>query len=113
MHKLIVLPIVLAVTSSFAEPRYKRETHAPPPVAEHAKPKAAPHALPGVRADDVLDVELSLHPLRVEQESLLLQLIRDTPDTDPDKPDLLLRLAEHYAIQERIWRVKSYSDFAR
>jgi len=112
MYKVIALPIVLAVTSSFADPpRYKRETHAPPRVDTPVPVKKPKPATPAVRGDDVLAGELRAQPIRAEQEAILLQLVTDMPDTDPDKPEILFRLAEHYARQEQIWRIKAYSDF--
>ena len=48
-------------------------------------------------------------PLRREQESILVQLVHDTPQDDPDKPDYLFRLAEHYAMQQRFWRLQSFA----
>jgi hypothetical protein len=46
-------------------------------------------------------------PIREEQEGLLGQLVRETPDDDPDKPDILFRLAERYAQQARLFRLQA------
>jgi hypothetical protein len=52
-------------------------------------------------------IEEQLLPVRHEQEGILVGLARDTPDGDPDKPDYLFRLAEHYAAELRFWKIKA------
>ena len=45
-----------------------------------------------------------------EQERILEKLIKDTPADDPDKPDYMFRLAEHYAQQLQFWRIKAVEE---
>lgn len=71
------------------------------------KPPRARSAQPAVSADDLLELEEKNQPIRVEQERDLEGLVRDTPDDDPQKPDLMFRLAEHYARQLRFWKLKA------
>ena len=108
-HALLVL---LCCGSAAANPpRYPRRQAVP--TAPHPTTRArqrtgepAP-ARPGVTADDILAAEERAAPIRAEQEAILIQLAHDTPDDDPEKPDILFRLAEHYAAQVRLWHVKS------
>jgi len=43
----------------------------------------------------------------VQGRAATANLVAETPDDDPDKADLLLRLAEHHAKQQRFWRLTS------
>lgn len=78
----------------------------PSPRVQPKPPRARP-AQPAVTADDMLEIEEENQPIRVAQEKVLEGLVRDTPDDDPQKPDLMFRLAEHYARQLRFWRLKA------
>ena len=111
----IFLVLVASASVASANPKYsrKQDLHldvklsprtrpAPPP--ERRTPEAT---TPAVDADDVLDIEDQAAPLRAEQQAILIQLVKDTPDTDPDKPDYLFRLAEQYALQLRHWRLRA------
>jgi hypothetical protein len=113
MRSLILAGVVSAVLAptAFANPKYTRKQDLPievkptsrvKPVAQVAKPHG-----PDVSADDILAIEDKAEPLRKEQQAILIQLVNDTPDTDPDKPDYLFRLAEQYALQLRHWRLRS------
>lgn len=101
---------ILVVSSVASASPYKRTPEVKVPVVQTfrtrpAQPttvKAAP-----VRADDVLAGAVAAEPLRKEQQEILLGLVRDTPDDDPDKPDYLFRLAEQYAAQLRVWSLKA------
>jgi hypothetical protein len=104
--------LALFATTSYAEPpRYSRKqtfavevtlsTRVKPTV-----PVAKPHA-PALTADEIVRVEDDNEPIRREQEALLQKLVRDTPDDDPEKPDHMFRLAEHYAKELRHWRIKA------
>jgi hypothetical protein len=46
-------------------------------------------------------------PIRQQQEAVLIELVNATPDDDPDKPEVLFRLAQHYSLQQRFWRLRS------
>src|SRR3954463_11328252 len=74
-------------------------TRPPRPVVQKPEPE--------LRADDLLAVAIAAEPLRKEQQQILIGLVRDTPDDDPDKPDFLFRLAEQYAAQLRFWSLKA------
>lgn len=69
--------------------------------------------VPTATADQVLASEIAKEPIRKEQEALLIELVRDTPDTDPDKPDYMFRLAEQYAKELRIWTMRSVEEQLR
>lgn len=60
-----------------------------------------------VTADDVLALEIDQVPLREEQQAIREKLIADTPDTDPEKPESMFRLAEHHAKQLRLYRLRA------
>ncbi len=114
MHAPTLVTVALALGSlpaSADPPRYKRKHELTIDVRQsdrtrpvHAAP-ARPQQ-PTLGGETVLLLELAKSPIRKEQEQLLEQLVRDTPDDDPDKPDLLFRLAEHYASQLRLWRLE-------
>ncbi len=105
------LVAVVALTSiAVANPRYSR-THvtvpdAKPPALVVAKPAASP-SKPAITADQAMHVEELADPIRRDQEALLEGLVHDTPDDDPQKPDIIFRLAELYAMQARLWRLEA------
>ena len=105
--------LVLVATTAFADaPKYTRKPIVTIPVNQSARTKPIPPAPlpklgPTLTAPQVLEVMRRAEPMRVEQERILEQLIKDTPETDPQKPDLMFRLAEHYAQQLRFWRIES------
>jgi hypothetical protein len=77
---------------------------------ERTKPIHAVAPKPGtiaIGADQAMAIAEAQEPIKKEQEALLIQLATDTPDDDPGKPDLLFRLAEQYAGELRLWRLKS------
>jgi hypothetical protein len=109
--------LLLALLSAVALPAYadkpKYTRHAATPSVSFT-PRTAPvqtaqpaPAKPEVNANDLMRIELELQPLRVEQGAVLSQLANDTPDDDPTKPEILFRLAEHYARQHRFWHMKA------
>ena len=66
---------------------------------------------PQLSADDVLSIEGLVGTIRAEQEQLLGELIRSTPDRNVDeKSDLYFRLGELYAKQQRYHRLKSVEN---
>lgn len=107
--RIAIIVLVLASSARADHRRYER----PPavPFVTPAKPggphHAAPPTGPTVTGDDILRIEEGNQPIRREQEALLATLARDTPDTDPEKPDIMFRLAELYAHQLRFWRLKA------
>ena len=113
-HVILVTSCVLVAssTASADPPRYSRKPQLAidvklSPRTVPARPRSAPKPQPVVTADDVLRIEERAQPLRRQQEALLLKLVHDTPDSDPEKPEYLLRLAEHYAWQLRFWRLQA------
>jgi len=115
--RFILFALVIATTAS-ASPKYIRKPDLHLDVKQSARTKPLPPperhtpeaTTPAVRADDILDLEDKAAPLRAEQQAILIQLVRDTPDTDPDKPDFLFRLAEQYALQLRHWRLRAVEE---
>jgi hypothetical protein len=111
MRNLVVIVILGLVTVSYANPpKYARKVDLKLDVkpSPRVKPiQVAPATQKPVTPDDVLAREELVDPLRQEQEAMLIQLIGDTPDSDPDKPEYMFRLAEGYARQLRLWRLKS------
>ncbi len=115
MHTRLLSPLLMiafATSSSVADPpRYTRKQTFDIDVklSKRVKPVATatqPHAR-ALTADEILAVASDNEPLRREQEALLIKLVRDTPDDDPDKPDHMFRLAEHYAKELLYWRLKA------
>src|SRR5262245_2343527 len=113
MRTLILAGVLAAATTSLADPpRYTRKpdlridvklsNRVKPVQSSTASPQRAP-----ITADIALAIEVNAQPIRREQEAILVRLVNDTPDDDPEKPDLMLRLAEHYAQQLRFWRLKA------
>ncbi len=63
---------------------------------------------PALTADQVLSIEGLVGNIRGEQEQILADLIRDTPDAEiEEKSEYYFRLGELYAKQQRYWRLKS------
>ncbi|HEY4242631.1 MAG TPA: tetratricopeptide repeat protein [Kofleriaceae bacterium] len=61
---------------------------------------------PELSSDQVLSIEGLVGDLRGEQETILVDLIKSTPDTEVDeKSDYYFRLGELYAKQQRYWRL--------
>lgn len=112
MRNLLVLVGVLLATPAYADaPRYTRKQNVVVDVtlSDRVKPIQPTTGVQGraATANEVMVIEEQTEPLRREQEVILGQLVAETPDDDPDKADLLFRLAEHYAKQQRFWRLKS------
>jgi hypothetical protein len=110
---LVLLAASFMITAASAgPPRYARPERAPErvtlsPRVKPRPPVVMPPAAPVVTADQVLAAHARAEPLRREQEALLERLARDTPDEEPEKPEIVLRLAEHYAQQLRFWRLRA------
>ncbi|MBV8761435.1 MAG: hypothetical protein JO257_29330 [Deltaproteobacteria bacterium] len=107
MRTLLVL-VLLAGAAHADHPRYTRPSAAPPPPksAVATKPKPPVPGKPAVTAETILEQDEDNQPIYVEQEAILEQLVHDTPDTEADKPDLMFRLAEHYAKQWRFFTIE-------
>jgi hypothetical protein len=115
MRMLVLVGVLLVTANAFADPpKYTRKQSVVVDVklSNRVKPSApatAPTRAPTIRADDVLAIQREAQPIRRDQEALLEKLVRDTPDSDADKPDYLFRLAELYAQQLRFWRLDAIS----
>ena len=105
--RILIVVIVLCSTAHADHRRYTRAPAAPPVTPSKLSHHAPPVTGPAVTADEILRIEEGNQPVRREQEALLVQLARETPETDPEKPDILFRLAELYAHQLRFWRIKA------
>jgi hypothetical protein len=109
---LPVLAVLVIAAPAAADPyRYVRKPGVvveAPKLSDRVKPKP-PKVIKDrpLTGNDVMLIEERNEPLRREQEALLVKLVGQTPDSDLEKPDLLFRLAEHYAKQQRFWRLKS------
>lgn len=106
-----LLLVAFASTSIADPPRYTRKQtlHIDVKLSKRVKPAATPPQ-PHTRAptaDELLAVATDNEPIRREQEALLIKLVRDTPDDDPDKPDHMFRLAELYAKELLYWRLQA------
>ncbi|MBA3455795.1 MAG: hypothetical protein H0T42_22050 [Deltaproteobacteria bacterium] len=108
---LLVLGALLATPASAENPRYTRNQNVAIEVklSDRVKPIKPTTGIQGrpATATEVMAIEELKEPLWREQEVILQQLVNETPDDAPDKADLLFRLAEHYAKQQRFWRLKS------
>lgn len=112
MRTLVILAALCAAPAAFADPpKYTRKQPlAPTPhLSERVKPRAVatPKPTPTLTPDGIMAVIVQQQPLRREQEVILEKLVKATPDEDPEKPELMFRLAEHYAQQLRFWRLKA------
>jgi hypothetical protein len=114
MRKLVIIGIVLVSSLAIAErPKYTRKQPLVVPVPQSKRVKPVEPVMqerPKPSADALLLIKERQQPLRREQEVILEKLVKDTPDTDPDKPDLMFRLAEQYAKQLQFYRLKSVEE---
>jgi hypothetical protein len=105
------LLLLAATTASADPPKFTRPQTVVIPVklSDRTKPIQPVATIPGrpITGDEAMKIEEETQPIRLEQEAVLAKLVAQTPDSSPDKPDLLFRLAEHYAKQQRFWRLKS------
>jgi hypothetical protein len=106
---LLVLALLCGV--AFADATYTRKPalNLVVKISDRTKPAviAPKAATKPITADDAMHVQEVTQTYRKEQEAILEKLVAETPDDDPDKPDLMFRLAEQYAKQHRFWRLKS------
>jgi TolA-binding protein len=116
LQPLSIAVVVVATTSSaFADhAHYTRAQDVKIEVTQSERSKPRPPIAtprpdrPELTASQALRVEGLSSAYRGQQEGLLLELIRDTPDTDAeDKAGYYFMLGELYAKQQRYWRLKS------
>jgi hypothetical protein len=112
MRTLLLAFVAISVTAYADPPKYTRHQIAVDvmqssrvspirPISPSQPPR------PSTTADAALARERAVAPIRKEQEAVLADLVRDTPDDDPQKADLMFRLAELYAMQARFWRLEA------
>jgi hypothetical protein len=108
MTTLLVVLALAVPGVAFADAAYTRKPtlNLVVKISDRTKP-AAPKAQRPITADDAMHVQEVTQTYKKEQEAILEKLVTETPDDDPDKPDLMFRLAEQYAKQHRFWRLKS------
>ena len=108
--RIAVISCVLCSVADADPPRFtrKQDLHIDARQSERTKP-IQPVAIVQrpISAGDAMAVAELQAPIRQDQEAVLLQLVIDTPDTDPDKAEYLFRLAEHYSLQQRFWRLEA------
>lgn len=114
MRTLLFVAVLFAATVVHADRRHYTRKQPPAIPVELSqrvkpvrKPAAPPPSRPTVTATDLIEIEGRQQPVRRDQERILEKLIADTPDTDPEKPDYMFRLAEQYAKQLRFYRMKA------
>jgi hypothetical protein len=112
MRTLIALSLLATSLAHADPPRYARKPNLVIDVklssrVKPAEPTPPPATKPTVTASAILEAEVATQPIRREQEAILEKLVADTPNDDPDKPDYMFRLAEHYAKQLRFWRLQA------
>jgi hypothetical protein len=113
MRNLVIVIATLAATPAHADrAKYSRKQNVIIDVklSERVKPVQPTSAAPPkpiVTADALLEIEEHAQPIRRDQEAILEKLVRETPDDDPDKPDYMFVLAEHYAKQLRFSRLQA------
>jgi tetratricopeptide (TPR) repeat protein len=78
-----------------------------------AKPKAKAETMPEITADAFMDIETAVKGIRQAEIEEYRLLIEDTPASSPELPDLLFRLAEKYAQQQRYWRFRAMELYGK
>jgi hypothetical protein len=109
MRYLILASLLHAALAHADHHTYARKQtfHIDTKGTERTKPVAPKPRTPTMGAYPAMAIAEAQEPIKKEQEALLIQLATDTPDDDPAKPDYLFRLAEQYAGELRLWRLKS------
>jgi TolA-binding protein len=62
--------------------------------------------VPEITADQFMNIQGQVKLIRAQQIAEYRRLIEETAPDDPELPDLLFRLAEQYAQQQRYWRFR-------
>jgi tetratricopeptide (TPR) repeat protein len=116
MHKLAVIAALISTAAPAYAQKHKysrpQDVTVNVKLSERSKPKAG--AAPKVDDRPVFDADLALSieglrgKFQAEQEQILRNLIKDTPDTDLDeKANYYFMLGELLAKQQRYWRLKA------
>lgn len=76
-------------------------------------PKDRKEQAPAISADEFIAIQGMVRNIRQEQVKQYELLIADTDPNDPELPDLLFRLAEIHAQQQRYWRFRGMEMFTK
>jgi TolA-binding protein len=113
MNRAIVIAGVVGFAAqAFAAPRYtKKESTIEATQTALTKPtqnKKDEKKKPEIQADDIFQgVGQQIKSVTDQQINVLKRLIDNTSDSDPEKPDLLYRMAELYAEQQRYYNFRA------
>jgi tetratricopeptide (TPR) repeat protein len=69
--------------------------------------------VPEITADQFMNIQGQVKLIRAQQIAEYRRLIEETPADDPELPDLLFRLAEQYAQQQRYWRFRHMEMYGK
>jgi TolA-binding protein len=69
--------------------------------------------VPEITADQFMNIQGQVKLIRAQQIAEYRRLIEETAPDDPELPDLLFRLAEQYAQQQRYWRFRNMEMFGK
>ncbi len=109
----VTVVATVSVASAQTRPKYTRQTQVKVNVklSDRTRPlvaKDVPVAAPDFSADEVLEIEGAKKEIQDAVIQQLEMLIDDTPDSEvEEKADLLFRLAELHAQQQRYHRLKT------
>lgn len=114
-----------SVAPAMAAPKYTRDsdvnikveqTEATAPLVEKdeatKKAKDEPPQ-PTITADKFIAIQGKVQFIRDAQIEAFKLLVADTDDDNPEKPDLLFRLAELYAQKQRYWRFRGMEQYQK
>ncbi len=76
-------------------------------------PKQMKDQKPAITADEFIAIQGLVRNIRQEQVKQYELLIADTDPDDPELPDLLFRLAEIHAQQQRYWRFRGMETLTK
>jgi tetratricopeptide (TPR) repeat protein len=114
MHKLVVFALLLGSAAYAQKTKYTRSQDLKVEVKQTdrtkpARPKPKPtEDKPVITGEAALSIEGLKGTFQAQQEQILKDLIKDTPDSDVDqKADLYFRLGELQAKQHRFWRLEA------
>ncbi len=69
--------------------------------------------VPEITADQFMNIQGQVKLIRGQQIAEYRRLIEETAADDPELPDLLFRLAEQYAQQQRYWRFRHMEMYGK
>lgn len=69
--------------------------------------------VPEITADQFMNIQGQVKLIRSQQIAEYRRLIEETAADDPELPDLLFRLAEQYAQQQRYWRFRHMEMYGK